>query len=316
MHNRLYNLIMLSFCILFTILSACGMVITRIRIDPYQFSLRVLLLLLMVLVALFYHWRGEEKLLNLVTIAFWTVLFGNLHLFPMFIAARFKVDLSDGLLAGIDHALGIEVPAILTWMGRHPALRSSLACCYGTLILLMTLAVLVLPLSGAMRAAKEYTIACVVSAMISIPLFAVFQAAGPWVYYGYSPQIDQSNYEKMLKLIKSNYTAYLDLNYSEGLICFPSFHTILAVLAAAALWPVPYLRWIGAAWGTLIVVSTVTTGTHYVIDVLGGLGVAVVAHRAARVYSALEVKWYGPSEAANQGKPRGPSRLDGPDADR
>jgi len=82
----------------------------------------------------------------------------------------------------------------------------------------------------------------------------------------------------------------LDLAYRDGLICFPSFHTILAVLAGVALWSIPYLRWAAAALAALIVVSTVTTGTHYVVDVVAGLGVAFVAFGVAKGYTWLELK--------------------------
>ena len=85
------------------------------------------------------------------------------------------------------------------------------------------------------------------------------------------------------------------------MICFPSFHTILAVLAAIALWPLPRLRWMAAVWGTLIVVSTVTTGTHYLIDVLAGFAVAMVAQVAARGFSVFEIKVVSPLRSGKWG---------------
>ena len=47
------------------------------------------------------------------------------------------------------------------WAGRTPTSNFASAYCYDTLIMLMTLAVVVLPLCGSMRAAKQYTITCV-----------------------------------------------------------------------------------------------------------------------------------------------------------
>ena len=69
----------------------------------------------------------------------------------------------------------------------------------------------------------------------------------------------------------------MDLSYVNGLLCFPSFHTILAILAAVALWSIPYARWLSSLWAGLIVVSTVTTGWHYVIDVVAGLVISGTA---------------------------------------
>jgi PAP2 superfamily len=70
-----------------------------------------------------------------------------------------------------------------------------------------------------------------------------------------------------------------------------SFHTILAVLAGVALWSIPYARWLTALWAGLIVVSTVTTGWHYIIDVVTGAAIASVCVCLAKVYTRLECKW-------------------------
>src|SRR4051794_10653144 len=117
MNEKFYHVTMALLCILIFVPSLFGMIATRLYINPYQLLPRLLLLLLLLLGALFYRWRREEKILNLIILTFWTVLFSNLHLVPMFIATRFKVELSDDLLARIDRFLGIEVPAVLIWMG-------------------------------------------------------------------------------------------------------------------------------------------------------------------------------------------------------
>ena len=58
-----------------------------------------------------------------------------------------------------------------------------------------------------------------------------------------------------------------------GIVAFPSFHTILAILSVRALWGIGKLRAIGTALGVAICLSTVATGWHYVIDVLSGIAV-------------------------------------------
>ena len=56
-----------------------------------------------------------------------------------------------------------------------------------------------------------------------------------------------------------------------GIICFPSFHTIWSVLSVVALWPFRSLRVPSSLLASLIVISTVTTGWHYMSDVFAGL---------------------------------------------
>ena len=67
-------------------------------------------------------------------------------------------------------------------------------------------------------------------------------------------------------------------------MCFPSFHVIWAVLSARALWGFRRLRIPVSMLAGLLSVSTMTTGWHYFVDVLGGLVVAEVSILAAKAY--------------------------------
>ena len=57
---------------------------------------------------------------------------------------------------------------------------------------------------------------------------------------------------------------------------------VLAILTVPALWPIRGLRIVAVAMAALITISTITTGWHYGIDVLGGLAVSVVAYYLAK----------------------------------
>jgi hypothetical protein len=68
-----------------------------------------------------------------------------------------------------------------------------------------------------------------------------------------------------------------------AIVSFPSFHVILAVLSAVALNGVPRVRRWAWALATLTSISTITTGWHYGVDVLGGLAVSLAASWIARL---------------------------------
>src|SRR5262249_26788118 len=147
--------------------------------------------LLLLAGARFYYWRRAARAVNLIWITFWTLLFGTLYQFPMFIASRAPVGMKDATLAAFDRAMGIEVPQVLRLMAGFPILNRILAFCYNSLLLLMIIAIIIPPLCGRKKEAKEYVLAGVVSALISLPVFTILQAVGPWVHYGYHPLIRQ-----------------------------------------------------------------------------------------------------------------------------
>ena len=72
---------------------------------------------------------------------------------------------------------------------------------------------------------------------------------------------------------------------SSGIVSFPSFHTIWAVLSSYALWGFRFLRWPSVICAVLIILSTMTTGWHYFADVLGGLILAFVSIEIATHFS-------------------------------
>jgi hypothetical protein len=290
-----FHLTMLGFALVFLFGSVVGLSLTRTTVPPAQILSRLPLLAALLAGAAFYRWRRLPKAVNLILMTTWAFVFGILHIVPMFIAARRRVPLCDALLARLDAALGLEVPAVLQAVEGYPALRQVLEFSYNTLLVLVTVAIMTPPMCGKMRAAKEYAIGVVLAALICLPLFAAFQAVGPWVYHGYTPATDQANYLREFAAVKSEEWYAIDLSYSDGLICFPSFHTILAVLAATALWPIRYVRWPAAVLAGLIVVSTVTTGTHYVIDTVAGLFVAGLVRLLAKGYTRLEARLTRPA---------------------
>lgn len=293
--DAFFHWTMLGLALVFLFGSVLGLYLTRTTVPFVQIVSRLPLLVALLAGAAFYRWRRLPKAVNLIMMTTWAFVFGLLHIVPMFIAARRQVPLCDDLLARLDAALGVEVPAVLQALEGYANVRHALEFSYNTLLILVTLAVMIPPMCDQMRAAKEFAIGGVLAALICLPLFGAFQAAGPWVFHGYTPATDQANYMREFAAIKSQEWYVIDLSYSDGLICFPSFHTILAVLAAAALWPIRYVRWPAAVLATLIVISTVTTGTHYTIDTVAGLLVAGLVRLLARGYTRLEARLTRPT---------------------
>jgi hypothetical protein len=286
--HRFFHLTMAAIAVLFLVGSAIGLYLTRTGVPLGQIAVRLVLLSVLLALAGFYRWRRLGKAVNLIMMAFWGITFGYLHIVPMFIAARMNVPLSDSLLARMDKAIGLEVPQVLEFAHNHPTLTAVLNASYDTLLFLIVLAIMLPPVCGKMRIAKEYAIGSLVAAMIALPLFAMFQALGPWTYYDFAPNAGQEEYIKTFLALKAEASSTIDFGYHNGLITFPSFHAVLAVLAGVALWQFPYIRWPALILSTMIVISTLTTGWHYVADVLGGLVVAGISVTAAKAYSRLE----------------------------
>jgi membrane-associated phospholipid phosphatase len=66
----------------------------------------------------------------------------------------------------------------------------------------------------------------------------------------------------------------------NGIVCFPSFHTVMALVIMQGFVTSP-LKWLALPVSALTIVSTVPMGGHYVVDLAGGLLVWVLASKLA-----------------------------------
>jgi membrane-associated phospholipid phosphatase len=137
------------------------------------------------------------------------------------------------------------------------------------------LVVAAVPLAAALRAdLRRFSLQVLLAMAISFPLFlAIPLVAAP------RPFVPQTSWGRLLAWERSIDTA------GEA---FPSFHVILAVLAAEALAArAPRLRWLWRGWAAAVALSCLATGMHSIADVAAGLAVAALVLRAETVWEWL-----------------------------
>lgn len=239
--------------------------------------------LLLLLGCLFYcERRPLPRLIDSCELTVWAVLSSNVLAGMIQIAARSPFALADKPLALIDRKLHFNTSAIVHLVERAPALCMALDAAYLAIPLLVFAAILVPPFFGQRLASRRYVAAVVVATVLTSVLFALWPACGPWTTQSLQPTAEQAAVSARLLELKSSAPAVLDLQHT-AIVSFPSFHVILAVLSAVALNGVPRVRRWAWALATLTSISTITTGWHYGVDVLGGLAVSLAASWIARL---------------------------------
>jgi len=172
-------------------------------------------------------------------------------------AMRFRFQ--DARLIEIDQALGFNVPSIMAWFAAHTSIGQILRYAYWSLDLLLLAAVLIPALAGRRREAETLMIANLFAFLVSLPIFMLLPAIGPWAGFHFEGTEAQRRVEMEM------------IGLQTASICLPSFHTIWAIFGA---WTLRFLKPIRIPlmlWAALIVISTVSTGWHYVIDTLAGV---------------------------------------------
>jgi membrane-associated phospholipid phosphatase len=232
------------------------------------------------------RWRGMTKLEDISQLFAWSLLVIPAISFLIPVAGRSPYPLVDTALARIDADIHFQTVAVVHWVSHHPVLRRTLAIAYLTLPPLILASLLVPPLCGRAVDSRRYVLAVLIAAVMTAALFAFWPAAGPWTMEGFAPTKSQAAIVDSLALLKSGQP--LPEGAKSAVVAFPSFHIILAVLSLIALWNVRWARWFVFSLCILICVSTISTGWHYLIDVIGGLAVTYLAQTIAN--AALEAR--------------------------
>jgi PAP2 superfamily len=208
-----------------------------------------------------------------------------------YVAAAIALPLQDAAFNSMDRALGFDWKVLLAIMERWPAFHSFMRIIYLSSMAQMTAIVLLLAFTGRLAWLRVYMLAFVFTALITIAISALLPAEGVWLHDGLRATnpamipISHTSWPVFLGLRDGTFRAVMAIG-SEGIITFPSLHAALAVILIAAFWPVPVARWISAVVNSLMVAATPIDGSHYLVDVLAGVGIAILCLLAARALVA------------------------------
>lgn len=271
-------------------ISIVGCRLTSIHTDVTSRVIAVAAVLGLILwIPAFWHKKGQIEFRDSALTLPWAALIAALLPFPLLIAARLRMPLQDDLFARIDESLGIRVSDIVAWSAHH-WLGALLNHSYGVLVWMLVASIFVPALSGKSRDAQAFIEANLVAFAISVPLFALFPAIGPWSHYHFaasSSQIDCQN-----QLLELRMPALYTLgSQGVGIVSFPSFHVIWAILSVRALWGFRLLRIPVSLLSIMIIASTLTTGWHYFTDLIAGIIVAIVSMYVVRARNSGSFEW-------------------------
>jgi membrane-associated phospholipid phosphatase len=203
-----------------------------------------------------------------------------------YMAASAALPLQDVALASMDRSLGFDWKGLLAFMHRWPEFFKFMHVIYLSLSVQMAIVVVLLGFTGRLAWLRVYMLAFIFAALITIALSVLFPAEGAWLHYGLegSPAempLSHTSWPVFFGLRSGSFRLLMGIG-TEGIITFPSLHAALAVILIAAFWQVPIARWLGAGINSLMLVDTLIDGSHYLVDVLAGVGIAALCLTAAR----------------------------------
>ncbi|GHC95620.1 phosphatase PAP2 family protein [Novosphingobium pokkalii] len=227
--------------------------------------------------------QGLVDLCKLVPVFLATALFAPL---ASAVLARISAPLADASLAALDRQMfpAFSWPDTIAALAAHPALLHALSYTYFSLGGQAIALLLVLALTGQARQGWAFLTAWCGTLLVTIALFPLMPAVGSYAYHAISHaampdvlSLSAWNYPHVLGQLRDGSMTVLDGQALEGLVTMPSFHAAAAVLLGWGYARIPRLRWPMIAWNTVMWLSAVPIGGHYLVDVLAGTALAAAA---------------------------------------
>lgn len=201
----------------------------------------------------------------------------------------------DELLAAADRLLFpfLSWPDLANGLAGQARLTAAMCAVYSTLLWQPFLLVVTCAALGRTDAVWRFLHAWSLTLIACVAIFALAPAQTAYVHYGFVPadvpyltaNTSWWPYE-LLERVRTGQLRELGAAQISGLITFPSFHTAGAVLLAWGFRRVPV---VGPAFVLLNVTMIATVpliGSHYFVDVLGGIAVAFLGIAGSRLTGA------------------------------
>lgn len=268
-------------------LTFCGLAFTGIRVDLV--SRPILLLPFAVLAATQWFYgsvRPDARLRDFAETGMQLLLVLLLGTVLSYAAAAAPVPFQDSALLAVDKALGFDRKAYIAFFDAIPWLYNTVTLSYFAFTPQFVVALLVLFAAKQPGRLQQFVFAAG-AALLVTDLISTLTPSITTIYLDLGlpvgAQIPAYRYTPLptLQALRSGVPYTIDLSAVEGLIGFPSFHTIGAILFVWALWPVSVVRWLALALNTALIAATPFIGAHYFIDLAGGTVVAISAIAAA-----------------------------------
>jgi hypothetical protein len=209
-----------------------------------------------------------------------TALYVGLWLFyPAFgaeltyLATRAGFPLADRTFIAFDTALGFDWTAWARFVLAHPWLKSVQDAAYSSCFWQPLAAILIFAAWGPKGRNGEFLTSVMLGLLMTIALYMVLPTIGPG---------DMRGIRATGQIVETLRSGYRGPYTYVGIIAFPSFHTVMAILFTIVH---RGNRWCLAGFGllNLVMLSAVPfQGDHYLSDMIAGAVIAGIAFWAAR----------------------------------
>ncbi len=252
----------------------------------YEYKGTIILLSLFGTIAFIYTYIRPDDILSRPS---WSIFVYSLFI-PVgfmfsYLMGSLNMPLADALFAKTDAMLGFHWGDSFAAFGTLPpwTAKSALAIYHsGLYVMLAVVALLVF--TARRHRLDEFVTLFILTGIVTSAVSGFLPAANAFEYFKPDPILSQQlapavgpGYMADFFALRDGSLRVFKLLDSQGIVSFPSFHTITALLLIYATRGMGLLFAASLTWNSSIIITTPLYGAHYLTDVIGGAVITILA---------------------------------------
>jgi len=241
-------------------------------------------------VGLAYRWSGRDQKIALAAIAAGLfILFTIVGAALNYLLIPVGAERIDPLLIRLDGLVGYSWPGLVGWASEHPALGTLLRWTYVSSLPQFVIVILTLGMTGRQAQLHAFLLTGVLAATLTMAFWLAFPSSGPSAYFAIPVETAERlgmvvgpDYGVELNRVMTQGAQRLSPQDALGLIAFPSFHTVMALMAVWFTRSIRGLFPVFVVINTLMLPAILIHGGHHLIDLFGGLAAFLISVWLAR----------------------------------
>ncbi len=281
MHRPL-NLLLIVIAAAFVALDAVWILAGHFAIDARNYGLLALLIVPLAGAAWYYErCRNEIAVSAMLSVAAFLIVFpaaASLLSYLLIGIAGLRI---DDLLASADLALGFHWTRVMALAADHPHINAVLAFAYLSVMPQTVVLILALGLGRRLKALYGLALALSVGAVITLTIWTAFPSFGAFSVFVLPDTVATKlglvlgfDYAHALVAMLRNGPGFISPTEVRGIVGFPSYHTLQAIVLLWYAWREPWLRGIALVLNIAVLLSIPIQGGHHLMDMFGGALVA------------------------------------------
>lgn len=283
--QRRLNWLLLLIGLALVALDAGWIVAGHFAIDARLYVLTAVLILPLAGASIYYeHYRNEVAIGATLAVSAFLVVFPAAAALLSYLLLTITGPRIDGLLASADLALGFHWTQVMTFAADHPTVNDLLGLAYVSVMPQTVVLIIALGMRGRLQALYGMALALAIGAGITLAIWTAFPSFGAFSVFTLPDSVASRlglvlgfDYAHALVGMLQHGPGFISPTELRGLVGFPSYHTLQALVLFWYVRREPWLRTISLCLNIVVLCAIPVQGGHHLVDMIGGAIVTVVS---------------------------------------